>query len=472
MSLTFGHVVFSKIYGALWRVARPVLRRNRRLADGFGHRLVPADWAQPADIWLQAASGGEAYLVWELLKALPLPAAGEKLEPEDSPAGLRVLVTTWTRQGLEVLQGMTAALREERPDLTVQTALFPLDAPNAMYRAVRMVSPRLVVLLETELWPGLLFACTRCKVPVAVLNGRMTPKSVRGYALLGALVPGLWRAVAPCAVGAISRADADRFARLFDMPDVKNTKTEDPASASRVRVIPNIKFDRAAPAFDEAAAQRNGLDQLLDAGERVLLASVREEEEGDLLRVIIRLREQNPERSIIVAPRHMHRSAAWATSLHAADVPFIPRSLLTPEKPAPAGSVIVWDAFGELSSLYALVNAVFVGGSLAPLGGQNFLEALAHGVIPCVGPHTENFSWVLETCGDDSLYTRGLLVVCRNADILAASLTGQLNNPVPREAVRKRFQAWLEPRLGGARQSADVMLESGGFSPPHPPQGA
>ena len=105
----------------------------------------------------------------------------------------------------------------------------------------------------------------------------------------------------------------------------------------------------------------------------------------------------------------------------------------------PAGSIVIWDTFGELGQLYQLADAVFVGGSLAPLGGQNFLEPLALGKIPCCGPHLDNFAWALEPSGEakqDSLEALGLLQTGKNAKAVAALLQQQLATPTPHDAVR------------------------------------
>lgn len=443
MNLTFGHIVLMRLYGLAWRLARPFLRRHKRLAEGFERRLTPERWITPVDVWIQAASGGEAYLVWELAERLPSRPDGEPL---------RVLATTWTRQGLEVLRGMTERLKTTRPDLHVDAALFPLDHPAIMFRAVRTAAPKLLVLFETELWPGLLMACRRRDVPVLVLNGRLTAKSLTGYRWLGRLAPGFWEAVAPRRVAAMAQPDARRFAALF--------------GEERVTLIPNIKFDRAAPGLgggvNPASAELEALlppVQETGGGQRILLASVREEEEAALIPLLHTLRERAPEATIIVAPRHLHRAQAWAEACAREQIPFVPRSVLSPKNPAPAGSVILWDAFGELAALYPLVQAVFVGGSLAPLGGQNFLEPLASGVIPCVGPHLEHFAWTLDSAGGDSLISEGLLHVRETPEAVAATLAGQVRHPAPREEVRARFAAWLAPRLGGAGRSAELVRE-------------
>lgn len=451
-SMQFGHVFLTRLYGLAWRLARPVLRRNKRLADGFERRLVPDDWAIPCDVWLQAASGGEAYLVWETLAALP-PA------PEGAP--LRVLVTTWTRQGLEVLHGMAATLKSSRPDLQIQVTLFPFDHPSLMYKAVKMAAPRVVVLLETELWPGLLFACKRHHVPVIVLNGRLSSRSARNYRLMNTLAPRFWNAVGPVAVSAMSEADAARFRSLLP--------------AERVSVASNIKFDRAVAASPE---QNSELASFLSPGVPVLLlASVREQEERHLFPLVKAFFAAHPEATIIVAPRHLHRVDAWLDALGGRTVRL--RSGLTPDLPARAGQIVIWNRFGELAALYSLATTVFLGGSLAPLGGQNFLEALAAGRIPHTGPHLRNFAWALSGEGakntqntvsaDDpahSLVAQQLIRILPDAEALLPVLQTALTTPENPERVRQRFLRWLEARRGGTVKSA-ALLHAVLFPVPH-----
>lgn len=425
-------------YGAAWRLARPLLRRNMRLADGFAWRLVPPAWSgvqpgsRPVDVWIQAASGGEAYLAAELLQRLA----------DGSP--LSVLVTTWTRQGLEVLHGMAEKLRSAHPELSVRVTLFPLDQPGLMERAMDQARPRVIVLLETELWPGLLLSAAARHIPVLVLNGRMTEKSLGRYQQLDRLSPGFWQGLEPRAITAVSRADAQRFAALF--------------GEDRVSVAPNIKFDRCLPDAAPACVL-----PIVPRADRpvVLLASTREEEEETLMHTVRRLRHppSGDPPTLIIAPRHLHRVSAWKERLTALGEKPVLRS--SPESvQSPAGSLLIWDAFGELNALHASVDAVFVGGSLAPLGGQNFLEALAAGRIPCCGPHLENFSWVSDGDPSDSLTAHGLLVLCPDPIRLAENLLRQARNPDPPQEVRQRFLQWLQPRLGGAECCAALLRQS------------
>lgn len=446
-----------KAYGGLWTVASPLLRRHRRLAEGFDERLVPAGWpGLPARsgqggprIWLQAASGGEAWLAHSLLPAFRRiffrASAPDPALTAPQPA---FLCTSCTRQGLDVLRLLPA-------EAGAVARLFPLDTPSLMAKALEAAAPDLLVLLETELWPGLLGAARRRGTPVLVVNGRMTEKSFKAYSLFASF----WREAAPSRVLAISEGDAQRFAALFRCP---------------VAVMPNIKLDRMA----EAAALPTPPSARGEAGipeetPLAVFASVREEEE-DLLVPVIRalshLRIAGGPVATAVAPRHMHRIGAWRNKLSRAGIPFISRSenaAFTPGSgPLP---VYLWDCFGELQALYASADAAFVGGSLAPLGGQNFLEAPAFGVPALVGPHTENFLWV----GED-IFSTGLARRVRNSRELAAAMRETLAGrftpsplagaaPVARASaaalIRKRFLAWLGPKTGGGAQAGRAMID-------------
>lgn len=479
------------LYGLAWRLARPVLRRHKRLANGFAWRLVPPDWSGGAgarerpgrvDVWIQAASGGEAYLAWEILERL---ADG---------APLSALVTTWTRQGLEVLHGMAEKLRQAHPELAVRVTLFPLDQPSIMARALDQARPRAIALLETELWPGLLLAAADRRIPVFVLNGRMTEKSLRNYLRLERLCPGFWSGVAPRRASAVSTADAGRFATLF--------------GPERVGIAPNIKFDRCMPRSGDSLARPDPADRettgALPRPDRaarplVLLASVREEEEEAVMAVIRRVRRPSDSASgsdaptLVIAPRHMHRISAWKERLAGVEGGYALRSHLgsgsagtdpaggTAAQRALAarpGGIILWDAFGELAALYAAADAVFVGGSLAPLGGQNFLEALAAGRVPCCGPHLDNFAWAFApgpdnaAARDDTLEQRGLLLLRRTPEDVAETLLEMARHPLPPEEIRRRFLDWLTPRLGGSAQCAALLHEAIRTHPDHPEGGS
>jgi 3-deoxy-D-manno-octulosonic-acid transferase len=363
---------------------------------------------------------------------------------------LSLLVTTWTRQGMDILH---AGASEQPPEgVRLLPRFVPLDAPDRVRRALALASPRLLVLLETELWPGLLYAARERHVPVLILNGRMTGRSERNYLLTKTF----WQALAPSRVASMSDVDASRFARVF--PN------------SSVEVVPNIKFDQAvpaAPSSDPCAALPDGVHRLLDPDGRplLLLASVREEEEAVLCGALVALLKADglPPARLVVAPRHMHRVDAWMEHLRGMGLAPALRSSLQPAPGDGKGlSVIIWDAFGELQALYRAADAVFVGGGLAPLGGQNFLEALSAGLAPYTGPHIGNFAWALGGTEGHRLEDMGLLTVVPDATALWTCLADEARRgPLPereRNALRERFEVWLAPRRGGARLQAEILL--------------
>lgn len=425
------------LYGLAWRALLPGLKRNGRLAEGWEERTLASGPPPRADLLIHAASGGEAYLAWELLRNLPatLAATQASLPPQGADpllAPLRVLVTTFTSQGLGVLEQAKADLA---PGVEVLPAYFPFDLPGRMRTFLHTVRPRAVVLLETELWPGLLAACREQGVSALVLNGRMTDKSLRGYSWL----PWFWRALAPAMVLAVSDEDAGRFGKVFG-----------DGCTGR---MPNIKFDRLR--FDAAPGEQTARPEfaktLPQDSPFVILGSVRKEEEEDVLKIIQGLREARPKCVIGLFPRHMRRVCVWERLLREADVPFALRS---EKQKAEPGSVIVWDVFGELSGAFSLARAAFIGGSLADLGGQNFLEPLAHGVTAVTGPSWSNFAWV-----GRGIFDTGLVRLAPDWRGALAELSALAAETPDRAEVQARASAYATSRRGGAVAACQAVAE-------------
>lgn len=414
---------FFRAYSVLWRLARPWLRRRKRLAAGWAERSVPPNWCAPVDVWIQAASGGEARLALSLL---------EKMSARTS---LKVLLTTWTTQGRAVLEEALPDLLLKQPWLELTIRFAPLDEPAVARQAMMQANPRLLVLLETELWPGLLGACAESGVPVHIFNARMSKTSFEFYRMISRVLQSL----PVCRIHAISREDAARFERIFG---------RDTVVPCTIGVMPNIKFDRAAEALGESVPPIL-LRMFRRSGPVFLLASVRQQEETRLVPLLGQLLQSFSRPALVVAPRHMHRVEAWMARLY--DMGFNPvaSSTLKPGQAVPHDRVLVWDTFGDLPRLYAVADAVFVGGSLG-LGGQNFLEAVAAGVVPCVGASLENFRWALGEDSPPALDEAGLLNICATSRVLVDRLRLAARNPADREDVQKRFRAWLAPRTGGA----------------------
>ena len=405
------------LYETLWRLCIPLLKRNARLKEGFDSRCC-ADGLEPADIWIHAASAGEAFLALSLI---------ENLNPSGS---LHILITTNTQQGFDIIQKGVETGKKNNP-VSVACDYIPFDRPRLMEQAVLRVFPKLMILLETELWPGLLLALKQQHIKTVLINGRITPKSLKHYMLW----PSLWKTLGPDDILAISEDDAHRFAELF--------------GPEKVQTMANIKFDRLKTAVSDTG---NPLKTLLAGNAKFLvLGSVRQPEENQVARIIQNVHTQLPETIIGLFPRHMQRISHWTQALDRLGISWKLRSQLNRE-PIPAGTVILWDVFGELNPAYALASAAFVGGSLAPLGGQNFLEPMICGLTPVIGPFWKNFAWAGE-----EIFNQGLAIRADTLQSVASELIRQLGQP--ESAHRQKIKAvnYLESKKGGTEQACRLI---------------
>jgi 3-deoxy-D-manno-octulosonic-acid transferase len=348
----------------LWRMATTQKYREG-LAQRLGRvprRLQNASRERPV-IWLHAVSVGEVLAVSRL--------AGEL---DRAFPGFSVLISTTTRTG--------QALARERfgPN---RVFYCPLDLPWATRAYLNALSPRLLILAETEFWPNLLHGCFRRGIPVAVVNARISDRSWPRYRMLRRL----WRPLLGrlSCVMAQSETDAERLKAIGCQPE-------------RVTVAGNLKFDvRAA---QEAEATR--LLKALAPGLRLLVAgSTLEGEEAALLDAWPRLLEADPQLAMVLAPRHPERFGAVAALLGRSGLQWNRRSewksqpadALSPVNP---GQIVLLDTIGELASAYSLAAVAFVGGSLIPAGGHSPLEPAQFGVPIVLGPHYVNFRAIAE----------------------------------------------------------------------------
>ena len=407
-------------YSLGWSLAIPLLRRNQRLREGFVQRMFRVK-PQRGDLWIQAASVGESLLAWELVK---------HLQP---PESIRVLMTSNTSQGMDVLEKARRWTKRNNTHVTVETAYFPFDQPKIMQRALTAVRPRVMLLLESELWPGLMAACKKQGVKMLVVNGRINPKSLKRYMIW----PSLWRDLRPDGILAISKDDASRFGELFGN-DI-------------VETMPNIKFDRVNEK-GLTDGRVNPLTSVIGPDERlVVLGSVRQEEERDIARLIGDLMTKEPGLIIGLFPRHMHRLEPWRKILGGLNLPWLLRSDISGQ--VNNGTVVLWDTMGELSPAYELARAAFVGGSLAPVGGQNFLEPLTSGLKPVIGPYWSNFFWVGREIIDQKLVTQ--VNNWRQASDILLQKTAQ---PLQREQTRTAVIDYVRSRQGGTVQACETIL--------------
>jgi 3-deoxy-D-manno-octulosonic-acid transferase len=417
-SLPSGYRFVLSLYSGLWYAALPAVLGSKRVRSGLWPRLCSRVEPRETDIWIQAASAGECTLVKTMLQAWP----------EDE--ALSCLVSTNTPQGMQVLNTITPTKH-----MLFQPIFAPLDTGPKVRKALDAFRPRVVLLLETELWPNLLAACTRRNIPVLLINARMTPKSLSWYSLFR----DLGRRIRPDRILAVDPNQAARYSYIFG-----------PQGVGTMR---NIKFDRWSGVQEPLPYVHNPLSGLIKAQSRlVVYGSVRREEEQVLIPVLAQMASMHPRAIQAVFPRHMHRIPAWKKALQTAEVEWKLRSRIT--ETIPQGTIVLWDSMGELEAAYALARAVFVGGSLAPKGGQNFLEPLAQGVIPCTGPWWSNFSWV----GREIVH-QGLLTQVTGPEDLIDSLSQALRGPHSREKVFQHFTQYLQQRQGGVQDALSAICQ-------------
>ena len=408
------------VYDLVWSLAIPFLHLNRRLAEGYQQRRFSQKIPSPADIWIQAASVGEAFLAWELIKQL------------STNNSHKILVTTNTRQGLDILNQAIPDLSATQPDISVSTAYFPFDKPSIMKRAVNHIRPRIMILLESEMWPAHLAALKAAGCPVIVVNGRMTEKSLKGYQRW----PKFWQRLRPDKILAISDEDARRFGRLF--------------GPERVAVMSNIKFDRLDLSSESSTSDNPLSDIFRPESPLIVLGSVRGPEEEPIQKLLLEIRHRYPDATIGLFPRHFERLEAWTSFFTGHHIPIHRRSGI--DRPIAPGTVVLWDVYGELTHAYHLATAAFVGGTLAPLGGQNFLEPLTAGIRPVIGPSWENFQWV----GTD-LIEQGLVRVASDWQAAADILVKDLENPMPRDRIKGEVYKYIQKRRGGTTDACRLV---------------
>ncbi|NUS59851.1 MAG: 3-deoxy-D-manno-octulosonic acid transferase [Lysobacter sp.] len=342
------------VYHLIWRGFRQ-RAYFRRWPERYGAYGRVQDEDAPRDIlWVHAVSVGEVNA------AAPLVNAIRRLHPQ-----LPLLVTTITPTG-------SARVRALWGD-TVRHVYLPYDLPGAVDRFFEHFRPRAGLILETELWPNLLFGARDNGVPTYILNARLSARSLRGYRVLAPLISRalrtLWR------VGAQSHADGQRFILLG-------------ARAEQVVELGNLKFDTPVPeGIDDFVAKFRA-----QAGTRPvwIAASTHEGEEEAVVELHRRLRERFPDLLLLWAPRHPERFRAAVDHAHAAGWRVATRKLT--RLPGPGDDVFVVDTLGELICFYACAQVAFVGGSLQAIGGHNLLEPAAVGTAAVTGPHLHNFA--------------------------------------------------------------------------------
>jgi 3-deoxy-D-manno-octulosonic-acid transferase len=398
-------------YVLLLIAAAPALVYKRlrygKYRDGWLEKLwgaLPEQIAGTHRVWLHAVSVGEVLQLEQVLRKLR--SACPKSE---------FVITTTTATGLSVA-------RERFPQDVV--CYFPLDFSWSVRRAIRRIKPSLVVLVELELWPNFTQAVQQAGLPLALVNGRISEKSWRGYRRMRPLM----------------RRLLDRFAVLAVQTETYRERLVDlGAPPDRVIVTGSVKFDGVETNRKNGATRR--FAELFDVRpeDRVFVAgSTLEPEESIVLDAWLRVRARARNLRLILVPRHPERFDDVARLLEQRGIPCVRRSTLRDrlERSGETCPVVLVDTLGELKAVWGLADLAFVGGSLVPpRGGQSMIEPAAYGAALVFGFDTANFSDFTE-----ELLGAEAASVVHDADELAACLEKRVHDPGGASAAGQRAQ--------------------------------
>jgi 3-deoxy-D-manno-octulosonic-acid transferase len=388
-------------------------KRGKEHPERLSERLGQASMPRPKGplIWVHGASVGE------MLAAISLI---ERLRARD----FAVLVTSGTVT--------SAALAEQRLPNGVLHQFIPLDAPRFVRRFLDHWRPGLALFVESDLWPNLICSSAKRKIPMIIINGRLSERSFKRWRRVPGVIAALLNRFDLCL--AQSAADAERYTKL---------------GAPRVNATGNLKLDVPAPPADEAALRR--LRDIVGKRPVVVAASTHAGEEAAVIGAHRRLRAKFPALLTIIVPRHPARGESIADSAKVAGLAVALRSRRA--QPMPDIGVYIADTLGELGLMYRLAPIVFMGGSLASHGGQNPIEAIRHGAAIIHGPHVWNFAEIYAALDT----ARGAQPVA-DEEALVARLGAWLADPAARQAAAEAATATIK-KLGGALDRTWAALD-------------
>ncbi len=398
----------------LWK-GRSTGKYLRTFRERMGRLPVHLNLDGDHSIWIHAVSVGE------VLAARPLVPALRERFPRH-----RIYLSTTTMTGNAVARKSVRG---------IDGLLYaPFDFPFAVRRALDVLNPSLLVLVETELWPNLIHAAHGRGARIAIVNGRISPRSFRRYLRLG---PFLRKVLAEMDLFLMQgEAHAERI-RAMGSP------------AERVQVTGNLKFDAAPP-----GRLPERLARLLVAaapGPLWVAGSTVGGEEQLVLSAFHGVRERIPQARLLLAPRHPERFDAVVPLVEAAGFRCLRRSALDPSSWSD-GEVLLLDSLGELSQVYALASVVFVGGSLVAAGGHNILEPAVAGKPVIVGPHMENFQEIA-----DQFRSEKALVEVATAEELGREVTDLLLDERRRQGLGERARELVGRNRGAVVRSTDAL---------------
>ena len=410
-SLLFYFVIPFVILRLWWRSLKNPAYRQRWL-ERFG--IYSQTYSQNV-IWFHAVSVGECEALFPLIFLI------QTRQPNHP-----ILITTTTPTGSARVKTVLGE--------SVQHVYLPYDLPNVIARFLKTFKPKIAVIVETEIWANLYHACAVEKIPLYLINARLSEKSVRGYQKIPSLVIPALNAITICATQ--TENDKTRFISIGANPNT-------------VQNLGNIKFD--VTVSDAVFSEGRALKNTFFAQRFILLAaSTHDGEEALLLACYAKLKLKIPELLLAIAPRHPERFATVETLAKNAGFNIITR---TSQKFCDNETdVFLIDTLGELKLFYAAADIAFVGGSFVPIGGHNVLETAAVGVPVLFGLEMRNFAQIAE-----KMLLEQAAIQCENTTELETAVIKLYTQPALRRDLIARAKNFIVQNQGATERIYNLL---------------
>lgn len=392
-------------------------RKNPRYRQRWAERLGYCPHHLKNCIWIHAVSLGETIAAIPLIKKLKL------LYPD-----LPFLVTNMTPTGAERAK---MALGD-----SVLHAHIPYDFPGSVGRFLDRVKPLSAIVMETELWPNLFFACKKRNIPIVIANARLSEKSANGYRLIGSMTREMLHEITMLA--SQGKKDAERFIELG-------------LAKEKCVVTGNLKFDLELPA--DLAAKHEILKKQLGTRPIWIAASTHPGEEEIILAAHKLVRKECPDALLILVPRHPERFDGVYQLVQNQQLSVVRRS--SGEPVDENISVYLGDSVGELMLLYSGASVAFVGGSLVSVGGHNMLEPAALHKAIITGPQLFNFAEISQMLLD----ARGMIKI-QDATGLASTVVRFFKDEDARKISGEKAYHVVEQNRGSLQKQIDIIQKT------------
>ena len=415
-------------------------------------------WILDACYGLAALAVGPFFWLWRVFNAKPLAPLADRLYRFPSFSDERPLIWIHGVSVGEILaaRSLVVALRSRYPDrrlvlsYTTPTAravahqhypdlvsfYCPLDFGFAVRRAVRALSPQILVLMELDLWPNLLRQLKREQIPVLVANGKISPKSQAGYGRLLKIMPGFLAGIRRFCV------QNEEYARRFRALGVEE---------ERIDVTGSLKVDNLPPALDSMASTTACKALGVDSKVRLFLAgSTHPGEDEAVFDAYLAVFKKFPNLRCVLAPRHLERLSA--IEVLARSKGLRTRRLSLVREADDDNEVVLVDSMGDLPSFYAAADVVFLGGSLSRTGGHNVLEPAACGVPQILGPHT----WTVSELSQALAQAGGAFVV-EDARELGLTLSRLLGDEEARCQAGRAARLVVDEHRGATKRTMAAL---------------